>query len=193
LAVRVTVPPAHILPLFTGAAIGVAFTVTVVVYTSAGVQPLSVVPSLTVNEYTPVTVGVAVGFCKPDAKDAGPLHEYVLAPPDGLAESVTVPPIQMYPLLVGVATGLLFTVTIVVYMVAGAQLPSLTVSEYTVVTEGVAVGLATVVADNEGPLHEYALAPPDGLAVRVTVPPAQTVPLLVGAAEGDGVTVTTVV
>ena len=50
LAVSVTVPPAQIVPLFTGAATGVAFTVTDVVYTSAGAQPLSVVPSLTVSE-----------------------------------------------------------------------------------------------------------------------------------------------
>jgi hypothetical protein len=91
------------------------------------------VPSLTVNEYTPVTVGVAVGFCKADAKDAGPLHEYVFAPPDGLALKATVPPIQIYPLLDGAAIGVDLTVTLVVYMVAGAQpgwvLPSLTVSE----------------------------------------------------------------
>ena len=45
-----------------GAATGVAFTVTEVVYTVAGAQPLSVVPSDTVNEYTPLVVGVAVGF-----------------------------------------------------------------------------------------------------------------------------------
>jgi hypothetical protein len=82
-------------------------------------------------------------------------------------------------------------------MVAGAQpaapLPSVTVSEYTEVTVGVAVGLATVVDDNDGPLQEYTLAPPNGLAVRVTVPPTQIGPLLVGVAAGDGLTVTLVV
>ena len=53
--------------------------------------------------------------------------------------------------------------------------------------------MEAVVDDNDGPLHEYILAPPDGLAVRVTVPPTQIGPLLVGAAAGDGLTVTLVV
>jgi hypothetical protein len=64
-----------------------------------------------------------------------------------------------------------------VYTVAGAQpaslVPSLTVSEYTVVEVGVAVGFSEVVADNDEPLHVYVLAPLAGLAVRVTVPPTQ--------------------
>jgi hypothetical protein len=64
----------------------------------------------------------------------------------------------MYPLLVGAAVGVLFTLTEVVYTVDGLQpecpLPSLTVTEYTDVTVGVAVGPATFVADSDEPLHE---------------------------------------
>jgi hypothetical protein len=50
------------------------------------------------------------------------------------------------------------TVTDVVYTVAGAQPgwlePSVTVSEYILVTVGVAVGAATTDDDNDEPLHE---------------------------------------
>jgi hypothetical protein len=73
-------------------------------------------------------------------------------------------------------------------------LPSLTVNEYTCVpVEGVAVGLAAVVLTKEEPLQLYVLAPPDGLAVRVTDTPLQIGPLLVGAAIGVALTVTDVV
>jgi hypothetical protein len=68
-----------------------------------------------------------------------------------------------------------------------------TVSEYTEVTLGVAVGLATVVDDNDGPLHEYVDVLPPGLAVSVTVPPTHIGPLFVGAAVGVLLTVTDVV
>jgi hypothetical protein len=61
------------------------------------------------------------------------------------------------------------------------------------VTVGVAVGLATTAEDRPGPLHEYVAAPPDPLAVRVTVPPLHIGPLFVGAAVGVGFTVTDVV
>ena len=74
LALNTDVPPLQITPLLVGAATGIGFTLTVVVYIVDGAQPLSVVPSDTVSEYTPVTVGVAVGFSTADAKDAGPLH-----------------------------------------------------------------------------------------------------------------------
>ena len=62
-----------------------------------------------------------------------PLQLYALAPPLPLAVSTDVPPLQIVPLLVGAATGVAFTVTVVVYIVDGAQplsvVPSLTVSE----------------------------------------------------------------
>jgi hypothetical protein len=45
-----------------GDATGVAFTVTLVVYTVAGAQPGWLLPSVTCSEYTVVDVGVAVGF-----------------------------------------------------------------------------------------------------------------------------------
>ena len=106
-----------------------------------------------------------------------PVQLYVLAPPDGLAVSVTDTPLQIGPLLVGAAIGVGLTVTDVVYTVAGEQpgcvLPSLTVSEYTLVAVGVAVGLAAVALYDDGPLHAYVLAPSAGLAVKVTVPPTQ--------------------
>ena len=124
-----------------------------------------------------VIVGVAVGLAAVAEDRLGPLHEYMVAPPAGVAVSVTVPPLQMGPLLVGAAVGVAFTVTLVVYTVAGAQpglpLPSLTVSEYTEVAVGVAVGFWPVDVDRLEPLHEYTDAPPDGLAVRFTVPPLQ--------------------
>ena len=114
-----------------GAAVGIAFTVTLVVYTVAGAQPGLPLPSLTVSEYTEVAVGVAVGFCVVVEDKPGPLHEYTVAPPDGLASNDTVPPAHMVPLFAGAAMGVAFTVTLVVYTVAGLQpglpLPSLTV------------------------------------------------------------------
>jgi hypothetical protein len=68
------VPPLHIGPLFVGAAVGVELTVTLVVYTVAGAQPGLLVPFDTVNEYTVVVVGVAVGFAVVEDDNAGPLH-----------------------------------------------------------------------------------------------------------------------
>jgi hypothetical protein len=86
-----------------------------------------------VSEYTEVTEGVAVGLAVVVLARAAPLQLNVLAPPVGLAVSVTVPPLQIGLLLVGAAVGVLFTVTEVVYIVAGLQplsvVPSLTVSE----------------------------------------------------------------
>ena len=140
-----------------GAAVGVGRTVTDVVYTVVGVQPASLVPLVTVSEYTDVTVGVAVGLATVVDDNDGPLHEYVVVLPPGLAVNVTVPPLQIGPLFVGAAVGVVFTVTEVVYTVAGAQPgcvePSVTVSEYTLVTVGVAVGLAIADDDNDEPLQ----------------------------------------
>jgi hypothetical protein len=72
--VRVTVPPLHIGPSLDGDAVGTKSTVTEVVYTVDGLQP-GLLPFDTVSEYTPVTVGVAVGFCAVDEDRPGPLHE----------------------------------------------------------------------------------------------------------------------
>ena len=86
-----------------------------------GAQPGWLLPSLTVSEYTAVADGVAVGFSAVDPVSDEPVHTYVLAPPDGLAVRFTVPPLHIGLLLVGAATGVLFTVTDVVYTVDGAQ------------------------------------------------------------------------
>lgn len=69
-------------------------------------------------------------------------------------------------------------------------MPFETVKEYTVDTVGVAVGLAAVVEDNPAPLQVYVVAPLEGLAFNVTVPPLQIGPLLVGLALGTALTVT---
>jgi len=67
-----------------------------------------------------------------DANDA-PLHVNTLAAFAGFAVSVTVPPLQMYPLLVGAADGVGLTVTCVVYTVEGLHpdpaVPLVTVKE----------------------------------------------------------------
>jgi hypothetical protein len=100
--------------LFVGAAVGFALTVTEVVYTSDGEQPGCVLPSVTVTEYMLVLVGVAVGFSALLDDSDVPLQLNVVAPPDGVAVSVTVPPAHIGPLFTGAATGLAFTVTEVV-------------------------------------------------------------------------------
>ena len=170
---------------------GSGFTATVVVYLVAGEQP-DAPPLLTVNEYVLVTVGVAVGFCAVVEDKLGPLQVYDVAPPAGLAVRFTMPPLQIGPLFVGEAVGLALTVTVVVYLVAGLQPgapPPLTVNEYVLVIVGVAVGFCAVVEDKLGPLQVYDVAPPEGLAVRFTMPPLQMGPLLVGAAAGVALTV----
>jgi len=81
-------------------------------------------------------------------------------------------------------------------MVTGLQPdapPLLTVSEYVLVTVGVAVGFWSVVDDRFAPLQLYIVVPPDGTAVRFTVPPIHIGPLLLTAAVGIGLTVTVVV
>ena len=61
------------------------------------------------------------------------------------------------------------------------------------VVVGTAVGFCAVVEDITGPLQVNTLAPPVGFAEIVTVPPRQIWPLLDGAADGVGLTVTCVV
>ena len=74
-----------------------------------------------------------MGVCAEAEDRLDPLHEYAVAPFAGFAFSVTVPPLHIDPLLLGAAVGALFTVTVVVYTVVGAQperlVPSLTTSE----------------------------------------------------------------
>ena len=70
-----------------------------------------------------------MGFCAVVDDNEGPLHVYTVAPPDGLAESVAVPPEQSGPLLVGDAVGFGFMVALVVYdMEHPAPVPLLTVT-----------------------------------------------------------------
>jgi hypothetical protein len=176
-ALSVAEPPTQIGPLFDGAAVGVVFTTTEVVYTVAGAQPGWPLPSLTVRLYTPVTVGVAVGLAIDEEDNETPLQLYTDAPPAPFAVRFTVPPTHIGPLLVGAAVGVAFTATDVVYTVDGLQpasvVPSLTVRLYTEVAVGVAVGLAIEEDDNEVPLQLYTDAPPAPFAVRLTVPPLQ--------------------
>jgi hypothetical protein len=62
----------------------------------------------------PVTVGVAVGFCKVEVYPEGPLQLHAVASLE-LDESVTVPPTHIGPLLVApVDDGIGLTVTVVV-------------------------------------------------------------------------------
>jgi hypothetical protein len=70
-----------------------------------------------------VTVGLAVGLAPVVAARFAPLHAYtsVPVPPVPLPVSVSVPPLQIGPLLVGAAVGAASTVADVVYTVAGLQ------------------------------------------------------------------------
>jgi hypothetical protein len=97
-----------------------------------------------------------------------PFHVYALAGPDGFADNVTIPPLHMGPLLV-------------------------TLTEYVVVTAGVAVGFWAVDENAPAPLQLYLVAPPEGFEVSVTAPPLHMGPLLAGAAVGAVVTVAVVV
>lgn len=78
-------------------------------------------------------------------------------PPAIASLKVVVPPTDtnVSPVIMA-GKGILFTVTPVVYTVAGAHPgaePLLTVTEYTAVTVGVADGFNEVVDDSDGPLH----------------------------------------
>ena len=68
-----------------------------------------------------VTVGVAIGFWAVVEDKLLPLHWYIFVLPPGLANKVADPVIQIGPLFVGAAVGNAFTVTVVVYTVAGLQ------------------------------------------------------------------------
>lgn len=109
-AVSVTVPPLHIGPLLVGLAVGVWFTVAVVVNTTT--QPGCVVPFDTVMEYVAVVVGVAVGFSAVGDDRLRPLHVYADVDPPILAVRFNVPPLQIGPEFVGAAVGAAFTVTV---------------------------------------------------------------------------------
>ena len=125
LALSVTVPPLHIVPLFVAPVEdGTGLTVTDVVYTVAGEQPLPVL--LTVSEYVVVAVGLITGFCALDVVPLEPVHDHAVALLE-LALSVTVPPLQIVPLFVApVEDGTGLTVTVVRYTVPGLQpLPTL--------------------------------------------------------------------
>lgn len=114
--VRFTVPPRHIGPSLLTVVVGIAFTVTEVVYCVPELQPEPVL--LTVSEYTsvPVTVGTAVGLATVVEVRLAPLHEYIIVPVPPLADEVrfTVPPRHIGVLLVGDAVGTSSTVTEVV-------------------------------------------------------------------------------
>jgi len=71
--------------------------------------------------------------------------------------------------------------------------PLVTVSVYTDVTVGVAVGLAIVVEERNGPAHVYVLVLPPAPALNATLPPSQIGPLFDGEAVGCAATVTEVV
>ena len=104
-------PPLQIGPSFVGEAVGTALTVTAVVYTVAGLQPLPLV--LTVNEYVVVVVGVIAGFCAAELDPSDPVHDQAVAPLE-FALRCTVPPTQIGPSFVGEAVGTALTVTEVV-------------------------------------------------------------------------------
>ena len=59
-------------------------------------------------------VGVAVGVAPVVEIRLGPVHEYVVVPPEGTAVSVTVPMLHIGPLFEILAIVGLFTVTVVV-------------------------------------------------------------------------------
>lgn len=116
-------------------AVGVAFTVTVVVYSVPELQPEPEL--LTVREYTcvPVDVGTAEGLAEVVDTKPWPFQVYMIVPVPPLADEVrsTVPPRHIGELFVGEAVGTASTVTVVVYTVLGLQpgkpLPLVTVNE----------------------------------------------------------------
>ena len=99
--------------------VGSGLTVTVVVYTVAGLQPDTFV--LTVNEYMLVILGETFGFCNVELYPPGPLHAYNIAPvpPTALDCSVAVSPKHIGLVFDGLAVGTELTITVVVYTVAG--------------------------------------------------------------------------
>ena len=136
-----------------------------------------------------------MGFCKVEVNPPDPVHDHAVAPLE-FAESATVPPTQIGPLLVvPVDDGTGLTVTEVVYTVDGLQPEPvvLTVNECVEVIVGVAVGFCKVDVNPPGPVHDHAVAPLE-FAVSVTVPPTHIGPLFVAPEDaGTGLTVTEVV
>jgi len=114
-----------------------------------------------------------------------------------LGVKLTVPLVQIGPSLVGDATGLVVTVTVVVCTIVELQPDDVvvTVREYVLVTVGVAVVFAALVAARSGPAQTkmYVPVPPDALEERLTVPPIQMGPSFVGLAVGRGVVDTVLV
>jgi hypothetical protein len=171
LAVRVVLPPRHILvsPLIVG--VGIGFTVTV-----SFVEAWHPLASDTVTLYVVVAVGLTVILLVVEPL----LQIYVLPPP---AVSVVLSPRHMIvsPLIVGVGIG--FTV-MVSFVEAWQPLASDTVTLYVVV----AVGLTVILLVVEALLQIYVLPP---LAVRIVLSPRQIIvsPLIVGVGIGFTVTV----
>src|SRR2546430_2603275 len=110
--------------------------------------------SVAVREYMPGTL--TTQFCDGDVNAEGPAHEYVIAP---FAVKVDVCPEQI---LVGLATIVIvgFGDILIVTVVVPEHAPLVPVSVYVVVTEGLALTLAPVVALNPvaGP-QLYVVAP----------------------------------
>ena len=68
-----------------------------------------------------VAVGVITGLCAAEVDPSEPVHDHAVALLE-LSCNVTVPPLQIGPLLVApVEVGAVFTVTVVVYTVDGLQ------------------------------------------------------------------------
>ena len=68
-----------------------------------------------------VAVGLITGFCAAEVEPSEPVHDHAVALLE-LSFKVTVPPLQIGPLLVApVEVGAVFTVTVVVYTVDGLQ------------------------------------------------------------------------
>ena len=76
-----------------------------------------------------VTVGVAVAVAVNAVYPPGPVHENPVAPPNGVAVSVTVPVPHNGPLFDALAVGIGLTDTTVVDTVDGKQPALLTVNE----------------------------------------------------------------
>ena len=81
----------------------------------------------------------------------------MVVPPEGLAVSVTVPPIHIGPLFVGAAVGVGLTVTVVIPVAVQPDPGVLTVIVYTpaiAVVIPLLLGIADVEVKPDGPLHE---------------------------------------
>ena len=131
---------------------------------------------------TAVALADTVGLCNADVYPLGPVHEYVVIP-TGPPVRLNVVPIQTGPLLLAVATGTVYTVTVAVckqpvakvydMMDVPAETPETTPRALIVATKGDAL----------------LQVPPAVASARVVVKPAHTVNVPVIAA-GNGFTVT---